>query len=290
MTRGDAAHAAASSSRADGEPELDVVPRQRHECLLERRLLRRQLVERDASRRGGVADLRRGQSRAPRAAPRSTTVTVTPGPSRRSRSSVGLRRAHVHDLLRGACARTRRRSCRRSAGRGRSRSADRRSAPSRSSGARRRTPSGPRPPAPLSRLRIQWMPSGSRPLTGSSRISVSGSPSSALRDPEPLAHAERELAGALVRHLAQTDEIDQLVDAASRDAVRLGQREQMVVRRTAACGRSAPRAARRPRAAARRGRGSACRSPSRRRRSARRGRGSVASSSTCPTRSGRGSR
>ena len=53
-------------------------------------------------------------------------------------------------------------------------------------------------------------------------------------DPEPLAHAERELAGALVRHLAQTDEIDQVVHAASRDAVRLGQSEQMVVRRTTA--------------------------------------------------------
>ena len=57
-------------------------------------------------------------------------------------------------------------------------------------------------------------------------------------DPEPLAHAKRELAGALVRHLVQTDQIDQIVDAASRDAVRLGQSEQMVVRRTTAVNRA----------------------------------------------------
>ena len=53
------------------------------------------------------------------------------------------------------------------------------------------------------------------------------------RDAEPLPHAERELSGALLRHLAQADEVDQLLDAPPRDPVRLREREQMVVRRTA---------------------------------------------------------
>jgi hypothetical protein len=49
------------------------------------------------------------------------------------------------------------------------------------------------------------------------------------RDPEPLAHAEREGAGALACDLVQADEVDQLVDAALRDPVRLREREQVVV-------------------------------------------------------------
>ena len=52
-------------------------------------------------------------------------------------------------------------------------------------------------------------------------------------DPEPLAHPERELARALLRDLVEPDEVDQLVDAALRDAVRLGEREQVVVGRAA---------------------------------------------------------
>ena len=42
----------------------------------------------------------------------------------------------------------------------------------------------------------------------------------------------------LSRDVVQTDEVDQLVDAASRDAVRLREREQMVVRRTAGVDRA----------------------------------------------------
>ena len=77
------------------------------------------------------------------------------------------------------------------------------------------------------------MPSGSRPLTGSSRSSGRRVAEQRGRDPEPLAHAERELAGALVGDLVQADEVDQLVDAALRDAVGLREREQVVVRRAA---------------------------------------------------------
>ena len=82
------------------------------------------------------------------------------------------------------------------------------------------------------------MPSGSRPLTRLIEDQRLGIAEQRAGDTEPLAHAERELAGALVRHLAQTDQIDQIVDAASRDAVRLGQSEQMVVRRTTAMNRA----------------------------------------------------
>ena len=52
-----------------------------------------------------------------------------------------------------------------------------------------------------------------------------------LGDAEPLAHAERELPAALARHLVQADEVDELRDAALRDPVGLGEREEMVVRR-----------------------------------------------------------
>ena len=53
------------------------------------------------------------------------------------------------------------------------------------------------------------------------------------RDAEPLAHAERELARPLAGHLVQADEVDHLVDAALRDAVRLREGEQVVVGRAA---------------------------------------------------------
>ena len=53
------------------------------------------------------------------------------------------------------------------------------------------------------------------------------------RDAEALAHAERELAGALLRDVVQADDVDQLVDAAARDAVRLRERQQVIARRAA---------------------------------------------------------
>ncbi len=49
------------------------------------------------------------------------------------------------------------------------------------------------------------------------------------RDPEPLPHPERELAGPLPRNLVKTDEIDQIVDTRSGNAMCLGEREQVVV-------------------------------------------------------------
>ena len=75
------------------------------------------------------------------------------------------------------------------------------------------------------------MPSGSRPLDGSSRISVARVAEQRRGDAEPLAHAERERPDALARDVLQPDELDHLVDAAARDAVRLGQRQQVVVGR-----------------------------------------------------------
>ena len=78
-------------------------------------------------------------------------------------------------------------------------------------------------------------------------------------DAEPLAHAERELARALLRDLAQADEVDQLVDAAARRSRASARARADGCTPNVRCGRSAPRAARRLRAAARRGRGSACR-------------------------------
>src|SRR3954453_19424328 len=104
--------------------------------------------------------------------------------------------------------------------------------------------------SPMRRLRTQWIPSGSRPLTGSSSITVFGSPRSAWAMPRrwpmpgenwpdafgappagPPRHAERKHARARARHLVQADEGDDLQDAALRDPVRLGEREEMVVRR-----------------------------------------------------------
>jgi hypothetical protein len=50
---------------------------------------------------------------------------------------------------------------------------------------------------------------------------------------EPLPHSERERSRALLGHVVQPDHVDQLVHAAPGNAVRLREREQMVVRRAA---------------------------------------------------------
>ena len=52
-------------------------------------------------------------------------------------------------------------------------------------------------------------------------------------DAEPLSHAERELAGALARDVVEADEVDHLEHALLRIAVRLREREKVVVRRAA---------------------------------------------------------
>ena len=67
----------------------------------------------------------------------------------------------------------------------------------------------------MSRLRIQRMPSGSRPLAGSSRITVAGSPSSAAATPEALTHAQREATDTLTGDVAQSDDLDHLLDASA---------------------------------------------------------------------------
>ena len=125
----------------------------------------------------------------------------------------------------------------------------RRSAPSRSSGARTRTPSGPRRRATCSSLRIQRMPSGSRPLTGSSSSQACGSPSSADAMPSRWPMPEREAAGPLA---------GDLLSRRGRSPRRRGDagcRSSPPSRAggcgpTGRCARRAPRAARRPRAAA----------------------------------------
>ena len=111
----------------------------------------------------------------------------------------------------------------------------------------------------LSRLRIQWMPSGSRPLTGSSSITVDGSPSSAVAIPSRWPMPSENCPARFLRDVVQADQVDQLVDALPRDAVRLGEREQVVARRAPGVHRArleqrADLVQRR-----RRGRGSACR-------------------------------
>ncbi len=86
----------------------------------------------------------------------------------------------------------------------------------------------------LSKLRIHRIASGSSPFTGSSRTRTSGLPSSAAAIPSRWAHAERESLHPLSGDTAQTDKLDDLVNALARQALRLRQHEQVVVRATTA--------------------------------------------------------
>ena len=52
-------------------------------------------------------------------------------------------------------------------------------------------------------------------------------------DAEPLAHAEREAAGPLVRHVLQADQVQHLLDPAGRQTLGLGQEQQVVAGRAA---------------------------------------------------------
>ena len=85
----------------------------------------------------------------------------------------------------------------------------------------------------FSRLRIQWIPSGSSPFTGSSIMTVVGSPSSAVAMPSRCPMPSENCPARLLGDIVEADEIDQLVDTALRNPVRLRQGEQMVVRRPA---------------------------------------------------------
>ena len=144
-----------------------------------------------------------------------------------------------------------------------------------------------RRPAYCMKLRIQRMPSGSSPLTGSSNISTCGSPSIAAAMPEALGHAEREALDPLAGHLAHARHVEHLVHPLGRQAVGLGQRQQVAAGRTRRRGRPWRPAARRPRASAlAQVRVAAAVDQRPRRASAGRGRGSSAWSSTCPRRSG----
>ena len=232
----------------------------------------------------------RRSARAPRARPARRPRHVTSGPRRGRASCVGLRRADAHDVRRTPVAGTP--STLVSAISRPRPMTIRWSAVSAISLIRCEETKTVRPSAarPFSRLRIQWMPSGSRPLTGSSSITVCGSPSSAEAMPSRWPMPSENSPARLRRDLAQADEVDQLVDAAPRDAVRLREREQVVVGRAA--GVDGARLEQRADLVQRRRVVAVVLAVhgDRRRPSARRGRGSGASSSTCPSRSARGSR
>ena len=122
----------------------------------------------------------------------------------------------------------RRRWCRRPPGRGRPRPGGRRCPAARSSGGWTPARPGPRRPATRRKPRIQTMPSGSRPLNGSSSISTGGSPSMAAAMPEPLAHAERVAAGLAPGRRRKPGLLDHLVDPPGRQALGVGQPQQVV--------------------------------------------------------------
>jgi len=48
-------------------------------------------------------------------------------------------------------------------------------------------------------------------------------------DAKPLTHTQRELTDPLAGHLAETDELHQLIDPSTPNAVRLSKREQVIV-------------------------------------------------------------
>ena len=151
-------------------------------------------------------------------------------PTSASRSARRLGRADAHGgVLRGLGDDLGDASCRRSAGR--ARSTIRCSAVSAISLIRCEERKTVRPSAarPLSRLRIHRMPSGSRPLAGSSRMTVSGSPSSAEAMPSRWPMPSEKPPTRLRATACEADELDDLVDARARDAVRLGHGQQVVV-------------------------------------------------------------
>ena len=65
---------------------------------------------------------------------------------------------------------------------------------------------------PRNRFLTQRIPSGSRPFTGSSKSSTPWITEQRAGDAESLAHAERELAGALSSDVGQSDHAEYLVD------------------------------------------------------------------------------
>ena len=107
-------------------------------------------------------------------------------------------RADAHRRAARPARRSPRRSCRRSSGRARRRSGARPSAPSRSSGARRRRPCGPRPPGACSSVADPQDALGVEAVGPARRGSASaGSPSSAEAMPSRWPMPSEKLAGAL---------------------------------------------------------------------------------------------
>ncbi len=156
---------------------LDGFAGERHERVLQRRLLRGQLVEDDAARRAAISPMSRGWSaRGPPARRRRRGTIAAPGRGERvarARSAPAACATRTAGVLGGLRDDLGDRSCRRSAGRGRRRRRGRRSARSRSSDATTERRCALRRRGPCSSVRIQRMPSGSRPLAGSSRIDAS---------------------------------------------------------------------------------------------------------------------
>ena len=144
--------------RLGGGTNSSSLPSQIHERFLERSLVRRELVEHDAVRGGGVTDLLGGKpahlqldlghSRLHRRDPKESSAAPVPEASEHARPASTRRRG------------SRRRSCRRSACHVRSRSGGRRSATSRSSGATRRRRCGPQPQGPAEACGSSGFPPG----------------------------------------------------------------------------------------------------------------------------------
>ena len=225
----DGAHAA--DIRGDGlrvRLELDVVAGEIHECFLERCLLRRQLVQGDPVLGGGVADLRRGQAGDfEQAGLERLDADVRAGGEARP-EIVGLRRAHAHDVAGGVPQEVLD-----------ARVGDEPAATDDDQvvGRQRHLAHQVRGDEDGSALGGEAFQEVADPVdafgveTVDRLVEHHGVRIAEERggDAEPLPHAEREGPDALRRDLAQSDEVDQLVDPAARDAVRLRQGEQVVV-------------------------------------------------------------
>ena len=77
-------------------------------------------------------------------------------------------------------------------------------------------------------MRIQTIPSGSRPFAGSSNMRTCGSPKSAAAIPSRWLIPERERAHSPAGDVAEPYQFEHLVDAATRNAVRLRQAQQVL--------------------------------------------------------------
>ena len=86
----------------------------------------------------------------------------------------------------------------------------------------------PSPASCCMKVRTQRMPSGSRPLTGSSSSSTCGSPSIAAAMPSRWVMPSEKPPARLRGHGGQAHQVEDLVDPARRETLRLGEEQQVV--------------------------------------------------------------